>query len=309
MTLLQQQNSPAVTAIAQILPAGATLASIAPCADDIRHPPKGAGATTTCGGLTLAWNSASEPWHFIDEPVSENPASASDMQKYCAGGNCIIGAFHNQLQILTGKAPGDKATALMFVVHLVGDAHQPLHCATQLVLDSSGNPQPDPKRPGKMLSDGGGNAKAVSIPGTTPKYPLEMHSLWDQDMQAADVPGIDLSGASWQSLDPGTTPDAVVAQAAFESFGIARTVIYPNYTDSNAANNPDAMPLASDGVTRIVTPKYQSDMRGLAELRLQLAAVRLAAILDNALAGAPQTGSAPAQSLGSGKGAAVRTPW
>ena len=75
-------------------------------------------------------------WHFIDIPLG---ASRSDESSACPSSGCVTTAIQQQLNVLrnaTGTAQ-DQSNALMFVIHFVGDIHQPLHDATN--NDRGGN--------------------------------------------------------------------------------------------------------------------------------------------------------------------------
>jgi hypothetical protein len=65
-------------------------------------------------------------WHFVDIPLSATTYEAS---RDCPGGNCVVAQIQNFAAILGNKnaAPADRLMALKFVVHFVGDIHQPLH--------------------------------------------------------------------------------------------------------------------------------------------------------------------------------------
>ena len=66
------------------------------------------------------------PWHYIDIPL---PESKIDMARECPNGQCVIAQTERFLSVLNDlKADkAAKAEALKFVVHFVGDLHQPLH--------------------------------------------------------------------------------------------------------------------------------------------------------------------------------------
>src|SRR5262249_20340476 len=88
------------------------MADVATWADDIRGKrPETAG------------------WHFADIPLS---ASDNDPSKFCPSSGCVVTAVQNSLGILRsgGSNIREQAEALMFLIHFVGDAHQPLHAAT-----------------------------------------------------------------------------------------------------------------------------------------------------------------------------------
>lgn len=104
-------------------------------------------------------------WHFIDTPVSldnQPPGAALD------------GTIVNIVQVLTvlNKQLGDPQTGdeerafeLAWLLHLVGDIHQPLHCANGF---DAQNPKP--------RGDVGGNNIRTDDPIT---HETELHAFWD----------------------------------------------------------------------------------------------------------------------------------
>jgi nuclease S1 len=68
-------------------------------------------------------------WHFVAIPLKDGYYSPT---KDCQRGRiCIIGALDQQIGILrTSTDPEARAKALKYVVHLVGDLHQPFHVTT-----------------------------------------------------------------------------------------------------------------------------------------------------------------------------------
>jgi hypothetical protein len=104
-------------------------------------------------------------WHFINVPRSAvfTPAIAT---KYCKAGNCAPEAIMAQYSVLTKSAdPVLKANALRFLLHLVGDLHQPLHAITN--------------------GDRGGNCVPVTYhdqaphPTSNGDYSPNLHGVWD----------------------------------------------------------------------------------------------------------------------------------
>lgn len=75
--------------------------------------------------------------------------------------------------ITIGKpsTPADKAIALSWLLHLVGDAHQPLHAAG---FFSRAFPE----------SDRGGNHFFVQPPG---RQPVKLHAYWDGALGRSEV--------------------------------------------------------------------------------------------------------------------------
>jgi hypothetical protein len=95
---------------------GATLQTISTWADEHRNPATG-------------------PWHYVNFP---RETCTYDAARDCPDGNCVVGAITKQLEILSSNAPDEvRLKALKYVVHYVGDVHQPLHAG--YVDDKGGN--------------------------------------------------------------------------------------------------------------------------------------------------------------------------
>ncbi len=87
-------------------------------------------------------------------------AAGYDPAKHANEGDNVIDAIERFAKVLADvKAPrADRVEALKFLVHFIGDLHQPLHCA-----DRNG--------------DKGGNARLVFFPGR--KKAVSLHTVWD----------------------------------------------------------------------------------------------------------------------------------
>ena len=74
---------------------------------------------------------AEKNWHFVAIPLKDGYYSPTkDCQR---GRTCIIAALEQQIKILkTSTDPQERARALKYVVHLVGDLHQPFHVTTNI---------------------------------------------------------------------------------------------------------------------------------------------------------------------------------
>jgi hypothetical protein len=93
---------------------GMSLASIASWADDVR-----------------AERPETARWHFVNfgTPGAYNPATDCKQEE---GGDCIIAEIQRAEQDLTcGTTQQDRAQALAFLVHFVGDIHQPMHTLSE----------------------------------------------------------------------------------------------------------------------------------------------------------------------------------
>ena len=249
--------------VSDILGGAITLEDLAPCADDIRHGSQG----FNCAGLVLNAEPQSQPWHFVDIPISDSPSATSP---YCAGGGCVTTAIKAQMKILQdpSAAKADKQVALMFLVHFVGDEHQPMHCAYESV---------------NGVNDRGGNLKPFKLPKGAPMFALNLHSVWDHIIEAGDsfdpaTLSQQLEGDLKSKPTGAWTSGDFVESAALESFAIAKGTIYPAYHAPNGDHPDDS---------------YQTTMQPIAFERLEKAGVRLAALLEQAL-GKPQGASFPA---------------
>jgi hypothetical protein len=85
---------------------GETMASISTWADEHRNPATG-------------------PWHYVNFPRGTCTYVA---ERECAEGKCVVGMIDKEVQILASQDTDEKRlTALKYLVHFVGDVHQPLH--------------------------------------------------------------------------------------------------------------------------------------------------------------------------------------
>src|SRR5919205_333788 len=103
--------------------------------------------------------------HFADFPFS---ADATPVPTDLPGPDNVIVALQQNVDVLrTSTDDKARAQALRFIIHFVGDIHQPLHCSTR--VDS-----------GHTQGDRGGNEFFVSVAGTNGKVnKVKLHSYWD----------------------------------------------------------------------------------------------------------------------------------
>ncbi len=97
----------ALAAVRDLLGPGQRLEDAAVWADDQREVP------------------GSETWHYVNVPVSQARYDA----KFCPSKGCVVSKIEEfRLVLADPKAPKPaKRRALTFLVHLIGDLHQPLH--------------------------------------------------------------------------------------------------------------------------------------------------------------------------------------
>ena len=140
-----------VSLLAPTYPAtGATFQEIACWADDIRSK-----------------EPATAGWHFVDFPVCRLAVKADCTQP--SENNNVVWAIDTAEAELEASATAqqEKARQVRFLVHFVGDLHQPLHASTYF---SSQFPPPS--------GDRGGNSWRIA--GAAPA--TELHALWDEGL-------------------------------------------------------------------------------------------------------------------------------
>lgn len=94
-----------------------------------------------------------DPLHYVNIPL---PDTVYAPERHCRGGRCIIAAIEHDRRVLADPAaPLDRAEALRFLIHFMGDLHQPLHVADN--------------------SDRGGNGRTVYLFGDS----TNLHKAWD----------------------------------------------------------------------------------------------------------------------------------
>jgi S1/P1 Nuclease len=105
------------------------------------------------------------PWHYVDWHVNVPEYSPS-----LCNPDCILEELPKQIDLVrTSPDLQAKALALSWVIHLVGDLHQPLHVADR-----------NEDRGGNLFKVRYRN-RATCHGGTSEKHPVrvELHSVWD----------------------------------------------------------------------------------------------------------------------------------
>jgi hypothetical protein len=219
-------------------------------------------------------------WHYIDIPIDLNaPKPSFDPGTDDALHGNAVQALKRAVAVLKGGADPyikDQPTALAMVMHLVGDIHQPLHCATNTILVH-----------GNALDDRGGNLEMVSNgpPGDT-KFTL--HRFWDEAYRATfdDASGtvrieeFQMSPAQITECDEDLRKEGsanpIWREPNFDlwaktSNSIARHFVYPGVT---AGDNPKHCRVSS---------AYVAQSRIWARAQLDMAGQRLATLLNETL--------------------------
>ena len=237
--------TPAARARVQALLGNETLPDVANWADRIRSESE------------YRW---SAPLHYVNLPPG---ATAYDPQRDCPRGACVVAAIERFAAVLRSpESPREKQReALLFLVHFVGDIHQPLHVS--------------------HARDKGGNDVAVDFFGNR----TNLHTVWDSMM-------IRRAGKRW-SVYARDLLLAVTPQQRAEWAAQLDPAVWAMESFRLAESNGYAVP--KDGV---IDDAYFQKNLPVIDTQLTKGGVRLGALLNAIFAGAATTASAPAESSG-----------
>ncbi|MGH9474715.1 MAG: S1/P1 nuclease [Terriglobales bacterium] len=140
-------------------------ADLRPCPDAAVLPPMARSA----GWADAVRTPATAPFHFVDLPLTARRGKV-DYTTLCPS-QCLSTALDQFMAQLRDPATParQRAVALRYVIHLTGDAFQPLH-----VSDNA---------------DQGGNCVRTRLPGH--RRTTSLHADWDSGLLAAMIPGAD----------------------------------------------------------------------------------------------------------------------
>lgn len=212
------------------------------------------GDLSLVGDWADAWRERhrdTAPLHFVDTPLAGN--GSQDSIATACGAHCILTELHKEIAILDDNDadPGLRLQALLWVVHLVGDVHQPLHCADD--RDKGGNGVPI------VLLAKHGN----------------LHWAWDTgffNVEHARPAGLAADLLTHECRDVAAAGAVDVDTPwvwAGESFGVAKAFVYPQVQRNGGQFSRAEVDLAWPVV----------------RLQLARAGVRLAAVLNGAAKG------------------------
>ncbi|GAB3104902.1 S1/P1 nuclease [Lysobacter terrae] len=211
-------------------------------------------------------------WHYVNlssDRCNYNP------ERDCKDGQCVIGAIAAQRAILADRSQplAARRDALKFLVHLVGDVHQPMHANSR--DDQGGNKYQISLRTDIQPEAYARDRYVGGVMGTN------LHSVWDYYVLAER--GLDLQQYT-DRLDhepwPPALNTAASTPAAWASESCALTAARQLYPMENG-----------EEVHKLDSRAYSYKYRALAEQRIRIAAFRLATLLNDALdtpAGAQQ---------------------
>jgi len=222
----------AAAKVSEILGQGNTLASVSSWADSVRRA-----------------RAESAPWHYIDIPINKPHL---DMERDCAKGDCVIAKIEDFEKVLGNPAvtPVQRKEALMFLVHFVGDMHQPLHCSDN--------------------KDKGGNDVRLEFFGRQ----SNLHSVWDSGLLGR----MGTEDALFATLNRDLTPKRT---RKFEKGTVEDWA--DQIHKAGQKTTYGKLPKASAGTPPKIDAHYEHEADELIRVELEKGGARLAKVLNTTL--------------------------
>jgi hypothetical protein len=219
-------------------------------------------------------------WHYVNNPIVAEGADRSILQIPPLGEKLEAGKPPQNIlqalefcvaQIKDAQVPAaDKAVALAWLEHLVGDVHQPLHACAYFSRDY-------------LKGDRGGNLFMVKFHNVV----TNLHSFWDERLGGyMEQRLIEAVTEKVVEKHPRASLEKELAVTAFtewaaESYKLAYDVVYQGGKLKGLTREASA---ADKGATTPELPEqYDEQSRDAARLRVALAGYRLADLLNRLL--------------------------
>lgn len=195
------------------------------------------------------------PWHYQNVDICQ----PFDLKAACKDGNCVSAQIDRQARLLADpKVPTrERLTALAFLVHFVGDLHNPMHAGDR--------------------GDRGGNdvkANYGLVGGRT-----NLHSMWDgyiAERAISTPPGG--AQALLASVPPADRPAIAAGSAedwSREQWEASRKFAYTSLIGDPCGPKPEGRPTLDEAKVQALIPELR---RGVVA-----GGLRLARLLDDAL--------------------------
>jgi S1/P1 Nuclease len=229
---------------------------------------------------------ATHNWHFVDLEISGPDMNAACFNRFGQAvpgpasqgppDDCVVDKIEQfEAELSTaGLDPQERQLAVQFLLHFVGDVHQPLHSADN--------------------HDAGGNS--VYVVFRNRKNPSPLHSFWDDEAvsythsQAADyaadiIASLQANPATCQMYAAGADGPHAPEQWAQDAFGLAKSVAYGEMPSSPAGTK--SVHEEHGGSKQVqyyaLDDTYVADAQRTAKAQIAAAGVRLAVVLNRLL--------------------------
>lgn len=216
--------------------------------DNGDRPPPGPDASRNIG---YADHLRHKYWHFIDQPFS--PDGTALQNPDTPNVSTQIPALRAKLSE-PGASDDVKSYDLAWLLHLVGDVHQPLHATARFI-----HSQPQ--------GDAGGNKVGIHC-GCSAQ---ELHAFWDGVLGSSENPQAAINAA--RQLPKASAQLASISDDkawAAESFKLAKASVYKS-------------PVGVGDGPFTLSSAYKAKALSIAKARVALAGARLARMLNTAL--------------------------
>lgn len=240
--IAEAQLTPAVHArVLAILGPNESMESVASWADQVRRA-----------------RPETEHWHYIDIPITKPHL---DMTRDCPKGDCVIAKIEDFQKALADPSTPAAARreALLFVIHFVGDMHQPLHCSDH--------------------NDKGGNDVHLQFFGR----PSNLHSVWDS--------GLLSRMGTEEQLFPSLSAESQRHEKKFAK-GTVEDWAEQSHRESVKIVY-GKLPKPAAGQPETIDARYEAAADPVIRLQIERAGARLARVLNQALENQPATGVPP----------------
>ena len=210
------------------------------------RPPDDPSASQNIGYDDLARH---KYWHFEDVPFTQDNTPLPTVPT--PNLRTQMNVFR---EVLSSNKPDPlKSYDLSWFLHLIGDAHQPLHCTTRVSLTLPGG-------------DDGGNGVKLTSSGSA-----NLHSFWDGVLGNGNSPSTALNAISTLPAPSASAAnDLDVSHWMDECFKADQQTVYKT-------------PIGAGAGPFTLTPAYKTEALKLAQKRIAMAGARLAKILNEEL--------------------------
>jgi hypothetical protein len=189
-------------------------------------------------------------WHFIDTPFSTDGTAL--VQPVAPNAKTQIELFTAAIGS-TATSDDIKSYDLVWLEHLVGDVHQPLHATSRFSSDLP-------------AGDRGGNS--VILCASPCKSKSELHAFWDDVLGTSKLPTTAITAADQLPAPPAVGAAVADDQAWItESFDAAKQYVY-------------ASPVGPGAGPYTLNAAYKAQAKTEAQARIELAGVRLANLIN-----------------------------
>ena len=219
-----------------------------------------------------------QPWHFIDVPITA-PFTVVGL---CPNHNCVLDRITEMQTRLATNAKGFTLVAppspprpmtsqeVAFLIHFIGDVHQPLHAATD--------------------GDRGGNCVGLTHPLTHADGTMttELHAVWDVDevLAVGSALGSEnaIATALFQRFKNGASvPQLTPTDWAQEANDLAKSDIYQKLHLPNHTAPPGQ---CATGIAKVnIGQPYLTGNVADVETQIMRAGIRLSNVLNQICAG------------------------